>query len=597
MELAVSHEDSQILLKDKNVLQESVIDKYRTAGQISQTALRYLINLINSIYHYKSIQRQLTIPELCLLTDSFILTRLEQCYKNKVNERGIAIPTTIAVDQVTSGWCPEIDDDENIKKSNKEQFSNKTSPFNSTVTGVLKPGDLVKITLGVHIDGYTSEISHTMVIYPVDASDMNNVKPTGPLLGGKADAIAAAHIAMETVTALLTCALTPEKLPPSLGSNVTGSTIRNVVDTIASSYNCGIVPGSRIRRIRRFLAGQNEGIIAEREYKGVIWTESHEEAKLLANTEVKDISVITSNTPRVASAVPTDNFTVMKGEVYLIDLKFAPLENLSKRGLVTLNTVDSFTGKSHDINQLVARSGSYIRDYSQSYQLKLKTSRQLLTKIDRQGVYPFKLSHLSENFPIDLNSGNVDEELDLIKKDLRSFRLGMSEISNNYLCVETPIQIAKWVPWDHILKSNNPNGVLSYDATAALTLPGHEVPLPKLGISSLKLKQLIKSSRETLDLPVVRECNTVVLCDSDISSTGKPELLRLTGGSKTCSPSWIHSKYELNSTDPTIQGIFDLMSLTKDKRFGISIRETQPMKEISNKNKNKNTVNSDEMEM
>ena len=597
MELAVSHEDSQILLKDKNVLQESVVDKYRTAGQIAQTALKYLINLINNIYHYKSIQRPLTISELCLLTDSFILTHLEQYYKNKVNERGIAMPTTIDVDQVASGWCPEIDDDENIKRSNKEQLSKETTPFISTVTGYLKPGDLVKITLGVHIDGYTSEISHTMVIYPVDASDMNNIKPAGPLLGGKADAIAAAHIAMETVTALLACALTPEKLPPSLGNNVTGSTIRNVVDTIASSYNCGVVPGSRVRRIRRFLAGQNEGIIAEREYKGVIWTESHEEAKLLANTEVKDISVITSATPRVTSAVPTDNFTVKKGEVYLIDLKFAPLENISKRGLITLETIDSFTGKSHNVNQLVARSGSYIRDYSQSYHLKLKTSRQLLTKIDRQGVYPFKLSHLSDNFPIDMNSDNLDEEIDLIKKDLKSFRLGMSEISNNYLCVETPIQVAKWVPWDHILKSNNPNGVLSYDATAALTLPGHEVPLPKLGISLLKLKQLVKSSKETLDLPVVRECNTVVLCDADVSSSGRPELLRLTGGSKTCSPSWIHSKYELNNADPTIQGIFDLVSLTKDKRFGISIRETQPMKGMNNNKDHKHTTGPDKMEM
>ncbi|KAG0661781.1 putative metalloprotease arx1 [Monosporozyma unispora] len=595
MELAVSAEDTQILLKDKNVLQESVLDKYRVAGQISQTALKYVVNLINNIYHFKTEERPLSISELCLLTDSFILTRLEQCYKNKVNERGIAIPTNIDIDQVVTGWCPELDDVENIKNSNKEQLTKEDAPFNSTVTGFLKAGDVVKITLGVHIDGYTSEISHTMVIYPVDSSNVAELKPAGPLLGGKADAIAATHIAMETVTALLACALTPEKLPASLGNNVTGSTIRNVVDTIARSYNCGVVPGSRVRRIRRFLAGQNEGIIAEREYKGVIWTESHEEAKLLANTEVKDISVITSATPRVVSAVPTDNFTVSKGEVYLVDLKMSPLDGSTKKGLITLETVDSFTGKSHKVDQLVARSGSYIRDYAQTHHLKLKTSRYLLGKIDKQGVYPFKLSHLAQNFPINMENGKLDEELTTIKKELRQFRLGMSEISNNYLCVETPIQVAKWVPWEHILKSNNPNGNLTFDATAALTLPGHEVPLPKLGISSMKLKQLTKSSKETIELPVVRECNTVILCDSDVSNNGKPELLRLTGGNKTCAPSWIHSKYELNVQEPLVQGIFDLVSLTKDKRFGISIRETQPMKEISTGNKI--TTGTDAMEL
>nr|5FL8_u Chain u, ARX1 [Saccharomyces cerevisiae S288C] len=378
--------------KDKNILQESVLNKYRTAGQIAQTALKYVTSLINDSYHSKTTQRQLTVPELCLLTDSFILTRLEQYYKNKVNERGIAIPTTIDIDQISGGWCPEIDD----------------------VTGTLRPGDLVKITLGVHIDGYTSEVSHTMVIYPVDETKPI-LQPTGPLLGGKADAVAAAHIAMETVVALLS-------------SGITGQLIRTIVDTIARSYNCGVVPGSRVRRIRRFLAGQNEGIVAE-------------------FTNV--------------SAIPSDDFVVQSGEVYLIDLKMASLE--------------------HKAGELIARPGAYVRDFAQTHILKLKTSRQLLTKIDKQGVYPFKLSHL-----------------------LKSFRLGMSEISNNYLCVESPIQIAR---------------------TSTL---------------------------------VARECNTIVLCDSSVSTTDRPELLRLTGGSKTCQPSWIHSQHELNPQDSIVQGIFQL---------------------------------------
>ncbi|QLG74577.1 hypothetical protein HG535_0G04600 [Zygotorulaspora mrakii] len=588
MELAVSREDQDILLKDRNVLQESVVDKYRTAGQIAQTALKYVSGLINESYH-RNDGTKICISELCLLTDSFMLARLEQCYSNKVNERGIALPTSIDIDQVANGWCPEVDDSNNIVNWNKDV--SESDGLLSSVTGFLRAGDVVKISLGVHVDGYTSQVSHTMVIYPVDVSLPREQRvPTGPLLGGKADAVAAAHLASDTVVALLACSLTPEKIPASLTLNgknaVTGHVIRNVVDKIAQSFNCCVVPGSRVRRIRRFLAGQNEGIIAEREYKGVAWTESHQEAQLLAKIAQQEqteelkltVSKRATQITESASAIPTDDFEVQSGEVYLIDLKMSPLSDFKKQGLVTLQDVDSYTGKSHKNDVLVARSGAFIRDFAHSYTLKLKTSRQLLTKIDRNGVYPMKLAHLSPNFPLTSSSSNGENnQLEALKQDLKSFRLGMSEITNNYLCLEKPIQIAKYIPWDHILKTTNTKGNLSYDATASLTLPGHETPLPKLGISSLKLKSFMKSP-ETHSLPVARESCTVLLCGSDTSLNEKPELLRVTGGSKTCQPSWVHSKYELNTQDPLVQGIFQLAALSKDKRFGITLRETQPMK-------------------
>ncbi|QLQ82448.1 hypothetical protein HG537_0H02100 [Torulaspora globosa] len=538
MDLAVSREDSELLLKDRNVLCESVVEKYRTAGQICQTTLRYLTGLVNE---------SVTVAELCLLGDAFVKNRLEHCYRS--SERGIAAPTTVDVDQVASGWCPEVDE----------------------AGGTLRPGDLVKIGVGVHIDGYTAQLSHTVVC------TASNSGPLGPLLGAKADAVAAAHIAMESVVALLACALTPEKLPATLADgsrNISGQLIRSVVDTVAQSFNCCVVPGSRVRRVRRFLAGQNEGIVAERDYKGVVWTESHQEARLVAQVDdVRELTVA-KRTAQQSSAIPSDDFVVQEGEVYLIDLKMCPLADRNKRGLVTLEQVDSYTGKSHRNDRLVARSGAFVRDFARSHILKLKTSRQLLTRIDKQGVYPFKLSHLSPHFP---QCAAEEQELNALKQDLKAYRLGMSEISNNYLCVESPIQVARWVPWDHILKSTNSNGNLSYDATA-MALPGHELPLPKLGVSALKLKSLVNSTKESVDLPVARECTTVMLCGTDVSSSDKPELLRLTGGSKTCAPSWIHSEYELNGENPVVQGIFQLSALTKDKRFGLQLKETQPMK-------------------
>lgn len=596
MALAISHEDTQVLLRDKNVLQDSTLDKYRHAGQISQTALAFVSNLINQSYHHQTGAR-VPIHELCLLTDSFLSTCLESAFKNKVNERGIAHPTTIDVDELASGWCPELDDVDVLKNWNKnvsaDEADSTVNGYKRCIDGFLQPGDVVTITLGCHIDGYTSQVSHTMVIYPTAENEQNVKVPTGPLLAGKADAVAAAHIAMETVVALLGCALTPEKLPQSLtavagGAKVTGTLIRTVVDTIAATYNCAVVPGSRVRRIRRFLAGQSEGLVAEREYKGVAWSEANQEASLLQRSAASaadsdDISQelvqLDQKTKDFAqrkvlndSAVPTDDFVVSTGEVYLIDLKLAPLDGLTL-GLVTLETVDNFSGKSHRNNQLVARPGSFVRDFSHSHTLKLKTSRQLLTKIDQQGVYPVKLSHMSEHFPLDVEAPQL--QIPDIAKDLKSFRLGISEIANNYLTVTKPIQIAKFLPWQTVLNSANPTGLQGYDAENP-TLPGMELPLPRLGMSSLKLKALLK--KDSVSIPVARECSTVVLCGSDVSATGKSEILRLTGGSKTCTPSWVHSKYQLDQEDPLVQGIFQLAELAKDKRFGIVVRETQPLK-------------------
>lgn len=156
MQLAVRQEDADILLKQKNVLDELVVEKYRVAGQITQTALAYITSLINNSYHLQT-SPKLTIQQLCLLTDSFLLKLLSRQYVNKVNEKGIAHPTTINVNQLLNGFSPEIDDE-------REFFLNQ--------------GDVVTISLGVHIDGYTSQVSHTLVIYPPSA----DAKPEGPLL-------------------------------------------------------------------------------------------------------------------------------------------------------------------------------------------------------------------------------------------------------------------------------------------------------------------------------------------------------------------------------------------------------------------------------
>ncbi|KAK6875617.1 MAG: M24 family metallopeptidase [Asgard group archaeon] len=554
MQLAIRQEDADILLKQKNVLEESVVEKYRVAGQITQTALAYITSLINSSYHLQTTPK-LTVQQLCLLTDSFLMKLLSRQYVNKVNEKGIAHPTTINVNQLVNGFSPEIDDE-------REFFFNE--------------GDVLTISLGVQIDGYTSQVSHTLVIYPPSSEDKS--KPAGPLLGNNADALCACHLATESVVVLLGCALSPEKLPANLknsNNTITGTQIRQLVDAIADSFNCIVVPGSKIRRVRRFLAGQAEGIVAERDFKGVVWDESHQEARLLKQSSSNSTDLILSletNKPvntNNSSAIPTDDFVVVPGEVYQIDIRMAGLSEVNEVGIVTTEEIDHFTGKNNKENDFNSKSSIFIRDFAVTHQLRLKTSRKLLGEIDKKfSVYPFKLDYASNSFPINLEGSEDDIKAQImaITQDMKSNRLGAAELSNRHLIQPKPIQVTKFIPLKEILLSANPTGKHGIDA-AKPVLPGMEIPLPNLGVSSLKLKALLKTG---VNISNVRESTTVAINENN------QELIRLTGGESTCKSNWIHSQYKLpNELNETIS---QLVQLSQDKRFGIKIKEVVPYK-------------------
>ncbi|EMG46872.1 ARX1 Probable metalloprotease ARX1 [Candida maltosa Xu316] len=551
MQLAVRQEDADILLKQKNILDEPVIEKYRVAGQITQTALAYITSLINNSYHLQT-SPKLSVQQLCLLSDSFLVKLLSRQYVNKVNEKGIAHPTTINVNHLVNGFAPEIDDDRDF---------------------LLNEGDVVTISLGAQIDGYTSQVSHTLVIYPPSP----DAKPAGPLLGNNADALCACHLATESVVVLLGCALSPEKVPASLknaSNTITGTQIRQLVDAIADSFNCVVVPGSKVRRVRRFLAGQAEGVVAERDFKGVVWDESHQEARLLKQATNGSTDLILSDstnkpvTTNNSSAIPTDDFTVVPGEVYQIDIRMSGLSDSEEIGIITTEEIDHFTGKNNK-QEFNSKSSIFIRDFAVTHQLRLKTSRQLLGEIDKKfSVFPFKLDYATTSFPINLESSEEDikQQIEQIIKDMKSNRLGAAELSNRHLIQAKPIQITKLIPMKEILLSANPTGKHGIDA-AKPVLPGMEIPLPNLGISSLKLRSLLKTGK---NISNVRESTTVAINENN------QELIRLTGGESTCKSNWIHSQYKLNNELNEV--ITQLSQLSKDKRFGIKIKEVVPYK-------------------
>eukprot|EP00127_Corallochytrium_limacisporum_P006383 Clim_evm94s225 gene=Clim_evmTU94s225 len=145
-------------------LTPDVVTKYRAAGDIANKALVLVIGLV---------KEGASAVELCDAGDKFITEETGKLYnKPKGISKGIAFPTCINVNNCVCHF----------------------SPLASREPLVLKTGDVVKIDLGAHIDGYIAMIAHTVV---VGASKENPV--TGPL----ADTIMAAYKASEACLRLV----------------------------------------------------------------------------------------------------------------------------------------------------------------------------------------------------------------------------------------------------------------------------------------------------------------------------------------------------------------------------------------------------------
>ena len=141
----------------KGVENANVVNKYREAASIARNTLQKLLELCVA---------GASISELCTSGDKLIEEGLTQVYANAAIEKGIAIPTCVSVNNVCGYYSPLPEE-----------------------SGVLNHHDLVKIELGVHIDGYIAAIGTSLVVGATAES---------PVTGPKADVVLAAHTAVET---------------------------------------------------------------------------------------------------------------------------------------------------------------------------------------------------------------------------------------------------------------------------------------------------------------------------------------------------------------------------------------------------------------
>ncbi len=114
-----------------------------------------------------------SVRDLCSKTDARMEEETGKAFKkDKKVGKGIAFPCCVSVNHCICHY----------------------SPLNSEPDVTLKDGDMVKLDLGAHIDGFIAVVAHTLV---VGASKDNKVT------GKKADCLMAAHLASEAALRLV----------------------------------------------------------------------------------------------------------------------------------------------------------------------------------------------------------------------------------------------------------------------------------------------------------------------------------------------------------------------------------------------------------
>lgn len=201
--------DSDSEDEEPTIAEESVVTKYKSAGEIANRILRKII---------EDSAAGSTVCSLCQLGDKLILEETSKVFKKeKGMKKGIAFPTCISVNNCVCHF----------------------SPLLSEAAVILKDGDVVKIDLGVHIDGFIAVVGHTIV---VGASKENKVT------GRKADVIQAAYLASELA----------QRLVKAGNENFT---VTDQIQKVAEAFQCKPVEGMLSHELKRNMIDGEKAII------------------------------------------------------------------------------------------------------------------------------------------------------------------------------------------------------------------------------------------------------------------------------------------------------------------------------------------------
>jgi len=183
---------------------DTVLQNYIHVGQIVTNVCTQVI---------KRCVKGANVYDLCEYGDTEIVARLSKTHKHK-KEKGVGFPTCISVNHIAGHYSPTKRDDAYI----------------------LQEGDIVKIDIGGHFDGFCVCMAHTIPIGQVD--------------GRKADLIKAAWDACQATKRLM--------LP--------GKTNQEVTDTfqkVADDYKVNVMEGVLSHETRQYVIDHENCIISK----------------------------------------------------------------------------------------------------------------------------------------------------------------------------------------------------------------------------------------------------------------------------------------------------------------------------------------------
>jgi len=173
---------------ENTIANDLVVTKYKMAGEICNKVLAELV---------ARTQVGVTALELCKIGDDMIIQETDKVYKKeKEMQKGIAFPTQANVNNCICHYAP---------------LASVQNDF------VLKDGDVVKLDLGVHVDGYIAVVAHTIIL-----SDQKKSRSV--------DALLAAHYCAEAALRMVK-------------PGIENTKVTDVVTKISESYGCKAVEG------------------------------------------------------------------------------------------------------------------------------------------------------------------------------------------------------------------------------------------------------------------------------------------------------------------------------------------------------------------
>lgn len=181
---------------ERTIAEDIVLTKYKAAGDIVNRALKAVVALC--------IEGG-SVKEICIKGDELIVEETDKIFKK--DTKGIAFPTCLSVNNCVCHFSPTKND----------------------ADYTLKSEDVVKIDLGVHIDGFIAVAAHTVVI---GATKENKIT------GRKADVVLAAYWAGQAALRLLK--------PGNKNNQIT-----ETVQKIADAYKCKPIEGMLSHQLKQ----------------------------------------------------------------------------------------------------------------------------------------------------------------------------------------------------------------------------------------------------------------------------------------------------------------------------------------------------------